>query len=382
MALLISLLAVGQIGFNLPLSSLGVISRAVEIGADRGPLVLSTYVAGLAVGFLISGPLADRVGRRPVLVWGLVTFIFAESGSAVAWNEATLLGFRILQGAGAAAAVVVGRAVARDLYEGAALTRVTTQITIAMAIVPGLAPILGSALTSWFGWRTSLAFGGALGAALLTAALVRLPDTDNPNRGLQARNVLTGYLGVLRDRRFIVGGGSSTLALSALYAFFAGAPAVLMTSGGLTPTQFSLVPVATAGPYILGGWLLTRVADDEQRRRRLYVVAGAGMLLGCTALTLLGLWNHLGTLGVIGGTGLYLFGLGIVLPTGSADAVMPFPDQAGVAGALLGALQMLGGALAGAIVSAIGIEPRIAFPAIMTIAVTGSLISATARPLS
>ena len=148
-----------------------------------------------------------------------------------------------------------------------------------------------------------------------------------------------------------------------------------MTEQGLSPTRFAAVPIATTLPYVVGGWLLSRRAADQGHVRSLFVAAQLAMAIGCLLLVALGLLGWLSAVAVVAGVSIYAFGLGIVLPVSSADAVRPFPREGGCAGALLSAMQMAAGAAAGLLVVQIGLGPAIAFPGVMLIGVLMSCLS-------
>jgi DHA1 family bicyclomycin/chloramphenicol resistance-like MFS transporter len=375
--LLMALTAIGQLGVNLALPALAEIGRDVAIARADSGLILSSYLVGLAGGQLFTGPLSDRFGRRPVLLSGLAAFAAAGAASALAGGATAFLLLRVMQGAAAAAPLAIGRAVARDLYDGPALLRATTLMTMAMAVVPGIAPALGGVLTQTVGWRGALAFAGVAGLALLTIAALRLPETNlAPVRGLRIGSVLRLYARLAVNAVFLRHSLANAMLLAALYGFLAGAPLVLIGALGLTPARFGLVPAATAAAYILGGWWLLRAGAVSKAGQRVVLAGRAAALAGPAVLILAAVLGQAGLGIIVAGAALYSLGLGILLPVGVAGALTPFRAEAGTASALLGALQMAAGALAGAAVGWIGGDPALAFPAVMLVCVALSLLAA------
>ena len=375
--LLMALTALGQLGVNLALPALPSIGTALGITSADTALILSTYLVGLAAGQLVVGPLSDRFGRRSVLLWGLALFTVAGALSAFALDEASLLGLRVVQGAGASAPLAIGRAVARDLYDGTPLVRVMALMTMAMAVVPGLAPALGGVLTEILGWRGALGSAGIAGLGLLLLVTMRLPETNRtPLTHLDGADVARLYSTLVVSRVFLGHALANTMVLAALYAFFAGAPRVLIGPAALTPAQFGLVPVATSLAYIAGGWALLRTTDGTRLRAATLLAARFATIAGSAGLIALFLSGPVTLLGTVIGSATYAFGLGALLPVGVAGALVPFREEAGTASALLSALQMAGGALAGAAVGWIGGAPSLAYPAVMLGCVLASLIVA------
>ena len=142
-ALLTALAGLGQFASNIYIPSMPAMAAALGVTMSAVQATLAVFLAVFAVFQLVCGPLSDRFGRRPVLLVAMSTFIAGTVTCAVAPDLATLIGGRILQGAGASAAFVVSRAITRDLFTGADLARVTALILIAFSLVPGLTPLIG-----------------------------------------------------------------------------------------------------------------------------------------------------------------------------------------------------------------------------------------------
>lgn len=371
-----ALTAVAQLGVSLVLPALPVIGVGVGMTTESATLVVSAYLIGLASGQLVIGPLSDRLGRRRLLLAGLLLFSLAGVGAAFATNAATLLPMRFLQGAAASAPLALGLAIARDLYAGPALLRVTSLVTMAAAVVPGLAPALGGVLTESLGWRAAFGFAAAAGGAVLLFAALRLPETNvSLQPDLAVGDVLKSYGKLLRNLAFMRNALPNALMLSALYAFFAGAPLMLIGPAGLTPVQFGFVPIATSACYLLGGWAMLRATKHPNRQGQALAAAWAAAALGVLILTGFASLNTLDTSMTILGTGLFSSGLGALLPGGVAGALTPFGKKAGTASALLGALNMAGGALAGAAVGwAAG--SAAAYPTVMFVCVISAFVIA------
>lgn len=376
LALLMALAAISQLGIGIVLPALPVIADGVGMAANDAALLISTYLLGLALGQLIAGPLSDRFGRQTLLLTGLLAFALVGLGAACATGPMILFSLRVLQGAAASAPFAVGRAVARDLHDGPALVRVTALITMSAAVVPGVAPVLGGLLVDGVGWRGVFGFAAAAGAILLVIVAIRLPETNtSPLTVLDAGTVLRLYSGLLRDPKFTRNALSSTFMLAALYAFLAGSPLMLIGPEGLTPAEFGLIPLATSAAYILGGAAMLRVADRGVMRTGVLFTAWTMALVGCLFLLWAAWLGTLDTTHTVIGAFLYSLGLGALLPIGSAGAIIPFGEKAGSASAMLGALNMTGGALAGT-VAGWGGGADTTYPMVMIICVGSALVIA------
>lgn len=374
LALLMALTAVSQLGISLMLPALPIIGQSVGMATESATLIVSIYLIGLALGQLVVGPLSDRFGRRRLLLSGLLLFSATGVGTAFASDGATLLLLRAVQGVAASAPLALGLAIARDLCDGPAL-RVTSMITMAAAIVPGLAPALGGVLTENLGWRGAFGFAAVAGFVILLFATIRLPETHAASQSKSDQgNVLKSYAKLFGNRAFTRNAVSNALILSALYAFLTGAPLMLIGPDRLTPVQFGFVPVATSACYLLGGWVILRSADHPTRRAWALMAAWAAATVGVVVLLGFALFSTLEILTTVVGAGLLSFGLGALLPGGVAGALEPFGKEAGTASALLGALNMAGGALAGAIVGwASGFSA--AYPMVMLFCVAGAFFT-------
>lgn len=195
LALLMALTAVSQLGVNLFLPALAIIGRSTGLATENVTLVILRYLIGLALGQLLVGPLSDRFGRRRLLLLGLLIFSLAGIGAAFAQDSVALLTLRLVQGLAASAPLALGLAVARDLYSGPGLLRVTSLITMAAAVVPGLAPALGGVLTESLGWRSAFGLTAATGVIVLLIVAMRLPETHaSPGTGLNFGDVRRSYV--------------------------------------------------------------------------------------------------------------------------------------------------------------------------------------------
>lgn len=339
-ALLASLAALGALSTNIILPSFPAIAAALGVGSRDLGLTLSSFFVAFAFGQLAVGPLSDRYGRRPLVVAGLVVFVVGSVIAASATSLPMLVAARIIQALGVCAASVLSRAIARDLFDGAALGRALAFTMVAMAAAPGFSPLLGSAIEASFGWRAAFLLVGAGGVGVALFYLATIGGTHHQERRSAARllSVLGDYGALVVDGRFVIPALAVSLIIGGLYAFFGAAPAILLERLSLSPANLGLFFAATVFVVFGAGMMATRLAGRFGEAN----VALAGALLALTgALLLLARsGDELSLAWFAVSLTVFLLGMGLANPLGTALALQPFGRHAGLASALLGFFQM------------------------------------------
>src|ERR1051325_9318232 len=204
-AVLATLAAVGTLATNILLPSLPQMAASLHVSTAEVTASITVFLAVFAIGQLAVGPISDRYGRRIPVLSGFVVFVAGSIWCGVATDLPNLLIGRVVQAAGACSTSVLSRAIARDLFSGAALGRAMALIMIAMAAAPGFSPLLGGALDHAFGWRSTfvlVAVFAALGALAYGSAF---GETHNATRiPLNPLAITKNYVGLIGDRRFVV----------------------------------------------------------------------------------------------------------------------------------------------------------------------------------
>ncbi len=339
LAVLAGLAALGALSTNIILPAFP--RMASELGVDTRDmgLVLSSFFLAFAIGQLFVGPVSDRWGRRAPVLGGLALFLAGSLVCAWAPTLPLLVAGRVVQALGVCAASVLSRAIARDLFEGEALSRTLALTMVAMAAAPGFSPLLGSAMEYGPGWRASFALVALLGLLLALAYAVVVGETHPADRRAAATPaaVLRGYAALARDVRFMGPALAVSVIIGGLYAFFAATPAMLMGRIGLSAVQLGLFFASTVFVVFAAGMLAPRLAHRWGAAR----VARCGCAVALAgALALLAGGEDGGLPQFTAAVALYLFGMGLVNPLGTAMALGPFSRQAGLASSLLGGLQM------------------------------------------
>lgn len=369
--LLGALAALGPFSIDTYLPAFPTIARDLGVSVGRIDFSLATYFLGICLGQLAYGPLMDRYGRRTPLLWGLGLYAIASLLCAAAPDDTALSALRFLQALGGCAGMVAGRALVRDLFPTEA-AQVFSSLMLVMGIAPVVAPAIGGWIAAALGWRAIFVFL-ALVAVVLFAVLARgLPDTHlrHTEQSFHPRDLAKGWLAVLRERDFLLWGLGGSLASGGLFAYLTGSPAAYMHGLGLSSGAYSWVFAVNAAGLIgasqFNRWLLGRLSSE--RIVRLVLLGqflSAIALVACAARG----W-HAATYPLVW---LFLFGHGLAFPNVSALAMAPFERNAGSASALMGSMQMAGGAVLAGLVGVLPGPPVLTMGVGMLVAVVGGL---------
>lgn len=331
------LLGLQPVTTDVYLPALPMLTRAFGAPMRSAQLTMSLVMLAFGVGQLFWGPVADRAGRRPVLLWGLALYTLASVACVLAPNIELLIVARALQGAGLAAAVVVARAIVRDLYEPHEGARVMALALSGLALIAISGPALGGLITATSGWRAALCLVAAIGAATLAFVATRLPETlqhRNPQATALAP-LFAAWAQIARHRSFVAWVLLTSCTYGGLFIVLAGSSFVYIDMLGLSAGAYGLAMASASVSYLLATLLcrrwIVRVGMAGAVRRGGFFTLAAGVLIVVLALAgVKSVWA------VLVPQWLYAFGHGMHQPCGQAGAVGPFPRMAGAASALAG----------------------------------------------
>jgi MFS transporter, DHA1 family, multidrug resistance protein len=353
-ALLGALTAMTAFATDMSLPALPTLSRSFAASPERVQLTLSLFILGYGGGQLFYGPLSDRFGRRPMLLAGLAIYALSGFACALAPSIGVLVAARFIQGLGGCVGPILGRAVVRDHYSGVHAAQMLSYVMLVFALAPMVAPLLGGLLLGFFGWPSIFFAFGVFGVALMLvtwlgfAESLTVPDVHalelarllaNGHRFFSSRHCV-GYMLI---NSFIFAG---------LFGYISGSPFVFIEVYGVGPSDFGFYFALSAFGIVLGalanGWLVRRRAPERVLRLGLALLAASGV-----AMVLVALSGRGGPLPLALAMLAYVFAQGLSMPNAVAAAMEPLAGMAGMGASFLGAMQMLGGSIAGFAVNAL-----------------------------
>lgn len=341
---------------------------------------LSLFVIGFGVAQLVSGPLSDRFGRRPVLLWGLAVYIFASLACALVPTLNLLVVARFAQAVGCCTAIVVARALIRDAYTPAEGARMIARASSLMALAPLLGPVLGGYLQVGFGWRAAFVFHTLFALVLATAAWRLFRETNlqpNPD-ALRPGALVDVYRRIAGADFFWAWALPGALSYAAIFTYISGSSFVLIDVLGVPTEIYGYCFAFGVTGYLVGTLACRRLLTKVGLARALSLGTGLTLLAGLlfAALVLAGIhhWSI-----VLLCQFLTMAAHGINFPCIQSGAVAPFPREAGAATGLLGFVTMLAALIAGTWVGMS--HDGTLQPLALTSAVIGVLVFASARAL-
>lgn len=306
-------------------------------------LLVSAYVLGLAIAQPLWGHITDRVGRRPVMLWGFALFIAASAGCLLEPGLPMLTALRVLQAAGACSGTVVSRAVIRDTYAVEDGARAMSWLTIGLGAAPIIAPMIGGALMLYSDTFYLFAVMAVSGAVLWILLYLKLPETLAPDAERPAWSSLFGSYGtLLRLRGFVGYTAIFGFIQGGFFAFLAVGAAVFQDSFGLGPAAFGTIWGVMGVSYVLGALGGGRVSASRRRPLLLPVCVFATLLCGL-GIALLDILFGAMLLGVLLPLFMLMVVSGAATPLVVAGAVYQEPRLAGTASGLASALAMATG---------------------------------------
>ncbi|WP_299816969.1 multidrug effflux MFS transporter [uncultured Jannaschia sp.] len=339
---LVALVSVSTLAMNVFLPSLPAMAEYFQADYNVVARAVVLFLGVNAILQVFIGPISDRYGRRPVILVGIALFMLATLGCIFAPNVETFLAFRMAQ-ACVVVAMVLARAIVRDLYAQDRAASMLGYVTMGMAVVPMISPAIGGWLDAHYGWHSNFWLMLAVGAALWLVTWFDLGETA-PMSGGSFRSQVRQYPELVTSRRFWGYCLAAAFASGAFFAYLGGAPYVGSVVYGMPPETLGLFFGAPAVGYMIGNGISGRFSQSAGVDRMILIGAigqasGLGMLL---VLTLLGFISHWVFFGFITFVGL---GNGLVIPNATAGMLSVRPHLAGTASGLGGAIMIGGGAV-------------------------------------
>ena len=355
-ALLGALSAVPALATDMALPSVGLVQVNFGVSAAEAASSIAVFLAGFSTAPVAVGPLADRFGRKPLMLTGLALFALSAAACALAPSIGVLIVARILQGVGAGTVAILPRAMVRDLFEGREARLQLAAISVVFSVAPLIGPTLGAGLLAIGPWRLIYATHALVGAALAVAVLMTLEESHDAamRRSLKPAAVLAAYRRALTNR--MCGGFSLVVGLvfAGLFAYVNVSPLLFIGGYGVSEAGFGAAFAMTASGVVAGSLLNTWLVRRHARPRAVLDAALGVIALSALAVLAASLASPRPSLVlVIAPVMAYISAFGLIVPNAVHEAIHPLPEIAGVASAVLVSAQMLFGAAGGAFAGAL-----------------------------
>lgn len=327
---------------DIYLPALPRLTQALAAPMTLAQMTMSALILAFGIGQLLWGPVADRFGRRPVLVGTLLAYALASVGGALAGSIESLVAWRALQGFTMAGSVVCSRAMVRDLYEPVQGAQVMAQALTGLGVVAILGPALGGLVTAWAGWRMALVVVAVYGAVALAIVAWRVPETlRQPNpRATAIGPMLANWREIAAHPTFRAWALLVTCTYGGIFTYLAGSSFVFIDVLGLTPAQYGLAMASVscfymASTVVCRRWIARHGIAGAVGRGAFFTALAAVSVVGLALAGVQTVWA------VLVPQWLYCLGHGFHMPCGQAGTVAPFPQKAGAASALAGFVMAL-----------------------------------------
>ena len=348
LALLAAMVALGPLSVDMYIPAMPNMMVALDTTISSMHLTMSAYLTGFAVFHLVCGPLADRYGRKPILLLGTAVFVIGCLGCAVSTTIDQLLMFRLLQGIGACVGPTLARTVTRDVFGPTRAARALSLIAMLMALAPAVAPMLGGLMLLVLPWNSIFVFLAVYGAVMIVLIQRLLAESLPQRQSLHPLVIARNYRELVMDPFYLSVTVASGLVYAGLIAYLSSSSFVYIEMLGVPVEYFGLVFLTAVAGYMTGSGISARLAgrfDSEQ----VMLLGSALALFACVLiLSAAYIWPR-SVLALMLPMMFYSTGLGLVLPHAMAIALRPFPHIAGTASALLGFVQMSLSAVASAL---------------------------------
>jgi len=347
-----SLTALGPFSIDMYLPGFPAIARDLHTTPAKVSLSLSGFFIGISLGQLLYGPLLDRFGRKKPLFIGLILYIAASVGCAFVSSINGLIVMRVIQAIGSCAAAVASMAMVRDLFPVKDNAKVFSLLLLVVGVSPMIAPTVGGYVTAAFGWQSVFLILAGMGAAILMATFLWLPDSYKPDKtlSLKPKPILLNFWSVIREPQFYTYALTGAIAFAGLFAYVSGSPLVFMevfhTDEKVYGWIFAFLSVGFIGSSQLNTLFLRRFTSEQIVSFALICQVIVGFTFLAAAL------NGLLTLPVtIAFLFFFLCCIGFTNPNAAALSLAPFSKNAGSASAMMGAVQMGMGTLISVLIS-------------------------------
>ncbi|MDC9621890.1 Bcr/CflA family multidrug efflux MFS transporter [Xenorhabdus sp. XENO-7] len=341
------------LAIDMYLPSMPTIATNFGVDAGRVQMTLSSYILGFAIGQMVYGPMSDSLGRKPVIVGGVIVFAIASAACALSQNIDTFISMRFLHGFSAAAASVVINALMRDMFTKDEFSRSMSFVTLVMIIAPLLAPMLGGLMMVWFNWHAifwSISIAGVI-TAFLVAFFIRETLPKERRQRFNLKTIFNQFAMLFRQRQVLFYILASGFSFAGMFSFLSAGAFVYIDLNGVSAQHFGYY----FGLNIIFLFIMTMINSQCVRKY------GASKMLhfGVFVQFVMGLWLlfstvlDLGFISLVIGVAIYISGISMITSNAMAVVLDDYPHMAGTVASLAGTIRFSIAALVGAILSSV-----------------------------
>jgi len=339
-------LLTGMAAFTVDVSlpAVPAMVEALTTSLSRGQQIVGIFMFGMAFGQIPAGLVSDRVGRLPVLYAGMALFLVGAIASALADSIEVMLIGRFVQGFGSAPAIVLSRAIVRDISSGKAAAKLMSLMTMIFTVAPVIAPSVGALLVTQWGWRAPFIIIVFLGVLITFGVYRYIDETHTPDAGQHpVRQLKSSFSEFFSHRQSIFGLLLIILPPAGFMSMIALAAALVVEIYGFSITQFGLI-FATAGLSILIGSAVNRLLVTRLDSMQIIAIGVALYGISGVSLLIMAWLNSASFVLLWGSMCLFMASVAIVMPNATVIALDPLPKIAGVASSIIGTTQNIIGA--------------------------------------
>lgn len=342
----------GQVASDLYLPSLPGIAQDLQVNVHWSQFTITLYMFGYSISQLIYGPLSDGLGRRVLILVGMLLGLIGSILCTISPDIWWLYAGRLLQGLGLGAGMALSRPMLRDLFSKETLAVYNSYLAIVSVVILSVGPILGGYIEYYIGWRFNFLFLSLYAFVLIIVFYLKVPETNphlHPDH-LKPAVILNNTITLISSFVFLRFTAAVFMTYAGILAWLTAAPIVLQEQAGLSPVEFGWLYVFSGLGFAVGGiinaWLVARLKIERMIFLGFFIQLIAGLFMIVTYWA-----GYFNVWVIIIPVTIYMVGSALIFPNASAGALSPFPKIAGTAGSIFGFLQILGGALSSALIS-------------------------------
>ncbi|MFT6105986.1 MAG: DHA1 family bicyclomycin/chloramphenicol resistance-like MFS transporter [Rickettsiales bacterium] len=332
-----SIVAIGPLAIDMYLPAFSEMASFFAVSNDKIQLTLSSYFIGIAVGQIFYGPVIDRFGKKPPLIFGLLLFVVTSFLCALTEEIDQMIWLRFFQAAGACSCFVVMRAIVRDLFSPQESARVFSYLLLVMGIAPIVAPLLGGYVLINFGWQAIFWFLGSFALLLILVSILYLPESQAGDKSQKISGAFRKYYGIVKDKNFLFYSLSGGFSACGMFIYIVGSPFVIIEIFGISPENYGWVFGINAVGYVFAAQVNGYLLKSFELKRLLNVAFKislfAAILLMICGVYFPNIWA------VSAAFFLYVSLIGVITPNSSALSLANQRTHSGSASALFGTIQ-------------------------------------------